>query len=99
MAGILRVDPKALRDAAQTQTEVAAFVSAMAVGESMTSAGAGVSGLHSAAGCQLVADVLSAATTAAHEELTSHAGKMSKAADTYERADKDLGDRLRKFVQ
>lgn len=99
MAGVLRVDPKALRDAAQAQAEVATFVSTMAVGESMSSAGAGVSGLHSATGCQLVADVFGAATTAVHEELTSHAGKMSKAADTYERADKELGDRLRKFVQ
>lgn len=99
MAGVLRVDPKALRDAAQAQTKVATFLSTMAVGDSMTSAGAGLSGLHSAAGCQLVADVLGAATTAAHEELASHADKMSKAADTYERADKELGDRLRKFVR
>lgn len=99
MAGVLRVDPKALRDAARSQTEVATFVSSMAVGESMTSAGAGVSDLHCASGCQAVADVLTAAATAAHEELSSHAGKMSKAADMYERADKELGDRLRKFVR
>ena len=99
MAGVLRVNPVALRDAARAQTEVATFVSSMAVGESMTSAGAGVSDLHCASGCQAVADVLTAATTAAHEELASHADKMSKAADMYERADKELGDRLRKFVR
>lgn len=99
MAGVLRVDPAVLRDAAKAQTEVATFVATMAVGESMTSAGTGVSGLHSAIGCQLVADVFTTATTAAHQELASHADKMSKAADMYERADKELGERLRKFVR
>jgi hypothetical protein len=99
MAGVLRVDPKALSDAARAQTEVATFLSTMAVGESMVGAGVGVSGLLSATGCRLVGDLFSAATAAAHEELAAHAEKLSTAADIYQRADKEIGDRLRRFVR
>ncbi|MCT7362352.1 hypothetical protein A7G45_06025 [Mycolicibacterium llatzerense] len=99
VAGVLRVVPKALRDAALAQTEVATFISTMAVHESMSSAGEGVSGLHSESGCRLVGELFNAAATAAHEELASHAGKLSTAADKYQRADKEIGERLHRLIR
>lgn len=99
MAGVLRVDPKALRDAAQAQTGVATFVSTMTVGESMSSAGQGVSGLVSESGCHMVGELFDAAATAAHEELASHAGKLSTAADAYQRTDKEHGERLSRLIR
>lgn len=99
MAGVLQVDPKALRDAAHAQTEVATFMSTMAVGESLRGAGAGVSGLHCATECQSVGELFNTAAAAAHEELASHAGKLSTAADTYERADKELGEKLSRHIR
>lgn len=99
MASVLRVDPTALRAAAQTQTGVATTISTMAVDESMTSAADGVSGLESAAMCQLAGELFRTATAAAHEELAAHSGKLSTAADLYQRTDEELGDRLRRFVR
>ncbi|MUL68317.1 hypothetical protein BOO86_27870 [Mycobacterium sp. CBMA 234] len=99
MAGVLRVDPKALRDAAHAQTGVATFISTMAVGESLTSAGDGLSGLHSEAMCRTVGELFDTETSAAHGELTAHAEKLSTAAGMYLRTDKEHGERIDKLVR
>lgn len=99
MASVLRVDPHALRHASRTQTTVASAVSNLAVGQSMVSAGEGVSGLLSATECRSVGELFNTAATAAHEELAAHADKLSKAADMYQRADKELGEKFSRHLR
>lgn len=99
MASVLRVDPHALRHASRAQSTVASTISTLAVGQSMASAGEGVSGLHSETGCSMVGDLFDAASSATHEELAAHADKLSKAADMYQRADKELGEKLSRHLR
>lgn len=98
MGAILRVDPARLRSAAEEQADVGTVISAMAPGESLTTAGSGVSGLVSETACRFAASVLDAATTAVHDELTAHTRNLSAAADQYHRVDAELGGRLRTFA-
>ncbi|WP_232423232.1 type VII secretion target [Mycobacterium sp. 155] len=98
MGGTLRVNPDSLRNAARAQTDVGQFVSDMGIGESMTSAGTGVSGLFSESACQFAGSTVDAALNNVHEELTSHSTKLSTAADRYHRMDEELGRRLHKFA-
>jgi hypothetical protein len=99
VGGTLRVDPERLRTAAAAQTEVGTFVSDMATGQSITSAGTGMSGLLSEGACQFAGTAFDTAAGAVHEELTAHSAKLSAAADRYHQIDEELGRRLRKFTQ
>lgn len=94
----MRVRPDELRTAARAQDDVGAFISGLGVGQSMTSAGAGVSGLLSAGACQFASSIVDTALGAVHEELTKHSTGLSTAADHYSRLDTELGRRLRKFA-
>lgn len=95
----MRVDPERLRAAAAAQTEVSTFVSGMAAGQSITSAGTGMSGLLSEAACEFAGTAFDTAAGVVHEELTAHSAKLSAAADRYHQIDEELGRRLRKFAQ
>jgi hypothetical protein len=98
MGATLRVDPVRLRTAAANQSEVGEFVSGMGTGQSMASAGGGVTGLLSGDACNYAGTLLDAATTTVHEELTAHSTNLSAAADLYHRADEELGNRLKKIA-
>jgi hypothetical protein len=98
MGGVLRVDPERLRKAARAQADVGEFVSGMGASESMTSAGAGVSGLLSEGACQFAGSIVESALGVVHEELTTHSTNLSTAADHYHRTDEEFGRRLRKFA-
>ena len=95
---VLRVNPDRLRAAAREQTDVGEFFSGMGVGQSMTGAGEGVSGLLSEGACQLAGSIVDTAVGNVHEELTTHASNLSTAADHYHRTDEELGRRLRRFA-
>ena len=99
MGGTLRVDPEHLRTAAAAQAKVGTFVSGMAAGQSVASAGSGMSGLLSAGACQFAGTTLDTAAGAVHEELTAHSTNLSAAADLYHRTDEDFGRRLRNLTQ
>ncbi|OLO99001.1 ESX-1 secretion-associated protein [Mycolicibacterium porcinum] len=98
MARPLRVDPDSLRNAARAQSEVGDFVSGMGVGQSMTSAGTGVSGLLSEGACQFAGSTMDTALGAVHEDLAKHSDSLSTAADHYHRMDTELGRRLGEFA-
>ncbi|MDV3123348.1 ESX-1 secretion-associated protein [Mycobacterium sp. 21AC1] len=98
MGGVLRVNPESLRKAARAQAEVGEFISGIGAGQSMTSAGTGVSGLLSEGACQFASSAVDTALGAVHEELTKHSTNLSTAADHYHRMDTELGRRLRKFA-
>lgn len=99
MGATLRVDPERLRSAARAQAEVDTFVSGMAVGQSLATAGGGVSGLTSEAACRFAGSLFDNASTAVHDELTAHTSNLSAAADQYLRMDEGLGSGLRMFVE
>jgi flagellar capping protein FliD len=98
MGGTLRVDPERLRAAAAAQTEVGTFVSGMATGQSITTAGTGMAGLLSEGACQFVGTAFDTAAGAVHEELTAHSTKLTAAADRYHQVDEETGRRLRKLA-
>lgn len=98
MGGTLRVNPDLLRNAARAQTDVGQFVSDMGIGESIASAGTGVSGLLSEVACQFAGSIVDTVLGNVHEELTSHSTRLSTAADHYNRTDEELGRRLHKFA-
>lgn len=93
----MRVDPDRLRQAAEAQTDVSGFIAGMAAGQSLTAAGDGMAGLVSETACRFAATVLDDASTAVHDALTSHATRLTAAADHYRRMDEQLGSRLRTF--
>jgi Excreted virulence factor EspC, type VII ESX diderm len=70
----------------------------MGASQSMTNAGAGMSGLLSEGACQFAGSIVETALSAVHEELTTHSTNLSAAADRYCRMDEELGRRLRKFA-
>jgi hypothetical protein len=98
MGGTLRVDPEHLRTAAAAQVKVGTYVSGMATGQSMASAGAGMSGLLSGGACQFAGTAFDTAAGAVHDELAAHSTKLSAAADRYHRTDEDFGRRLRNLT-
>lgn len=94
MASTLRVDPSRLVAAATAEGDVGKFVSAMAAGQSLAAAAGGVSNLLSGAAIEFAASAIDKASATINEELTSHARKLTAAADTYRRVDENLGRRL-----
>ena len=95
----MRVDPEQLRTAAAAQAKVGTFVSGLAAGQSMASAGTGMSGLLSEGACQFAGATFDTAAGAVHDELEAHSTSLSAAADLYHRTDEDFGRRLRKLTQ
>lgn len=94
MASTLRVDPSRLVAAAAAESDVGAFVSAMAAGQTLSGAAGGVSNLHSGAAIEFAATVIDAVGAAITAELTTHANRLTAAADTYRCTDEALGARL-----
>lgn len=90
----LRVAPDRLHGAARAQTDVGTFVSGLATGQSMASAGTGMSGLLSAGACRFAGSVFDSAAKAVHEELTAHSANLTAAADRYHRTDEEFSRRL-----
>lgn len=99
MGGTLRVNPDLLRNAARAQADVGESVSGLAAGQSLHSAGLGVSGLLSEGACQFASSVVNAALNTVREDLTKHSNNLSTAADRYHRTDEEFGRRLRRFTQ
>jgi hypothetical protein len=99
MAGALRVNPESLRTAARTQADVGEFVSSLGAGQSLNSAGTGVSGLLSEGACQFASSMVDTALNAVREDLSKHSENLSTAAEHYRRMDEEFGRRLRRFSQ
>ena len=99
MEAPLRVDPARLRTAAQAQADVGTFVSGMGTGQSMASAGAGMSGLLTATACQFAGTMFDTAASTVHGELKAHSTNLSAAADQYNQVDEEFARRLRKLTQ
>lgn len=99
MAGALRVNPESLRTAARAQADVGEFVSGLSAGQSLNSAGTGVSGLLSEGACQFASSMVDTALNAVREDLTKHSENLSTAADHYRRMDEEFGRRLSRFSQ
>ena len=98
MTSPLRVNPDSLRAAATTEAAVGESVAGMGVGQSMTSAGAAVSGLLSAGACQYAGSAVDAALGTVQQDLATHSTNLSTAAERYATMDAELGQLLRKFV-
>ena len=99
MSASLRVDPARLRAAAAAHANVSEFVSSMGAGQSMATAGTGMSGLLSEVACQFAGTVLETEAGAVHDELTAHAENLATAADHYHQTDERLARRLRTFAR
>jgi Excreted virulence factor EspC, type VII ESX diderm len=99
MPSPLRVDPDRLRASAAAQHDVSAFVGGLAIGQSMATAGAGMAGLQSEAACRLAANLFDTAAGVVSQELTTHAKNLTTAAEHYQRADEELGRRLRQIAE
>jgi Excreted virulence factor EspC, type VII ESX diderm len=95
----LAVNPDHLRRSAAAQHDVSGFVAGLAAGQSLTIAGAGMTGLESDAACQFAGTLFDTAAGAVKEELTTHANNLTTAADHYQRADEELGRRLRQIAK
>lgn len=98
MGHVLRVDPEALRKSAAAQVSVRDAVSELDAAQSISGAGAGVTGLTTEGACQFASSVVGSALSAVREDLTAHSSSLSTAADHYHRADVELGRRLRTFA-
>lgn len=98
MGATLRVNPEVLRTAAAAQNEVKAFVSGLALGQSLTTAGTGMTGLSTEGACQLVGTTFDTAATSVHDDLSAHADNLTTAADRYHRTDETLGRGLRRIA-
>jgi hypothetical protein len=94
MASTLRVDPARLVAAAAAEGDVGKSVSMMAAGSTLSAAAGGVPDLLTGAALQIAASAIDNVSAMINEELTSHADKLTAAAETYRRADDDLGRRL-----
>lgn len=99
MAETLRVDPERLRVAADAQADVSAYIASIGAAQSMASAIQAMSGLASGEACQFAATVLDGAAKALSADLTSHAERLSSAADRYRQVDNELGQRLRRIAE
>ena len=95
----MQVDPNRLREAARQQADIGTFVFGMGTGQSVASAGTGMSDLLSETACQFAGTMFDTAASAVHEELTDHSTKLSAAADHYQRADEEFGRRLKTFTE
>lgn len=94
----LRVNPVRLQAVAAQQSEIASFMSEMAVGTSMAAASAAMPGLDSGQACELAGSVVDQFHRAIADELSEHAAKLGTAADRYTDTDAELGRRLATFV-
>ncbi len=74
-------------------------MSGLQSGFAMAAASGGLPGLQTEEACQFAGSILDSAAGAVHQELTTHADKLSSAADRYQEMDEQLGQRLRKFSQ
>lgn len=99
MGGTLRVDPVKLRTAAQAHADVGDVVRTMATGQSMTNAGTSMPGLLTEGACQFASRMFDMATSAVHEELSTHSKNLRSAADRYHQTDEELGRRLSKIAK
>ncbi|MEH3137683.1 MAG: type VII secretion target [Mycolicibacterium neoaurum] len=99
MAAILRVDPERLHAAAKVQADVSAYVVGINAGQSMVGAAQGMSGLFSGQACDMVASVLDGAAAAISADLTTHAERLSSAAQRYQQVDSEFGQRLRRLAE
>lgn len=99
MAATLRVDPERLCIAAEAQAEVSAYVAEINVGQSLASAVQAMSGLVSGWACQVVATVLDGAAASVSADLTAHSERFSAAAQRYQQADSEFGQRLRRIAE
>jgi hypothetical protein len=64
----VQVDPKRLREAARQQADIGSFVSGLGSGQSVASAGTGMSDLLSETACQFASTMFDTAASAVHEE-------------------------------
>lgn len=95
MTAPLRVDPERLRTAADVQSHVGDFVSGMATGPSLASAGTGMPGLLSESACQFAGMLFDTAADGVHNELMAHSTNLRAAAEQYQRVDEESERRLR----
>lgn len=96
---VLKVNPPDLRAQSAVQSDVATFVAGMGAGAHLHGVGAAMPALTSAAACRDAAGILDNAAAVLTGDLAGHADKVSAAADTYQRADAELGKRLKRFMQ
>ncbi|MCB0932366.1 MAG: hypothetical protein KDB71_10755 [Mycobacterium sp.] len=99
MVPVLRVNPPVLRDVAGLETAVAAAVSGTGAGAALADAAAGMSGLHSAGGCNAARAALKAACQSVNTALGCHSEKLYAAARQYEAVDASSGRRLQQFFR
>jgi hypothetical protein len=99
MPSTLRVDPSRLHEAAAAQSDVAAFVSGLATGQSMSRAATGMTGLLSGAACHFVGAAFDDVAATISEELNGHSSHLVRAADAYHQADEELGRRLKRLAE
>jgi hypothetical protein len=99
VGGVLRVDPSRLRTAAAAQSDVGAYVAAMATGPTLADAGTGMPGLLVEDACHFAGAAFDTAALAVHEELAAHSTRLSSAVDRYHQTDGDLGRRLSKTAK
>lgn len=99
MAAQLRVDPERLHAAAQAQAAVGAYVAGINAGQSVAGAVQAMSGLASGQACQVVAAALDGAAAAVSADLTAHSERLSAAAQRYQQADSEFGQRLRRIAE
>jgi Excreted virulence factor EspC, type VII ESX diderm len=95
----LRVTPARLRDVAARQSEIGSFMTGLAVGTELSSAGAGLPGLASSAACDFAGSVIDQFHSAVGDELSDHSDKLNIAADRYANTDAELGRRLATYVR
>lgn len=94
MGSELRVAPAGLRAASAGETAVSRAIAALGVGEVLGTAASAMSGLQSGAACAQVSLVVDAAVQSVGSEVGAHAGKLTDAADAYQRTDDEYARRL-----
>lgn len=99
MAATLRVDPERLRAAAEAEADVSTYIASINAARSMAGAVQAMPGLVSGQACQIVAEVLDGAAAAVSTDLTTHAERLTSAAQRYHQADSEFGQRLRRIAE
>ncbi|EHI14126.1 type VII secretion target [Mycolicibacterium thermoresistibile] len=98
MAAALQVNPDDLGSAATAQTEVAAAVSALTIGESISAAGAALAGLSCGSACQQAGATLDAVAGVIATDLSAHAERLTRAAADYRSTDQQQAERLNRIA-
>lgn len=99
MVATLRVDPERLLAAAEAQADLSAYVVGIDAGQSLAGAVQAMSGLACGQACQVVGSVLDGAAAAVSGDLTAHSERLFSAAQRYQQADSELGQRLRRIAE